>query len=468
MKKNLTSLCLIISSLSFAQVGVNTDTPQATIDITSSPQDLTAIDGALIPRIKADDLKLKDNIYTENQHAALVFVTEVSDVKSPKTIKIENPGFYFYDANQTLWIPVNLPEPWKVRMSDELATLNSQDIYQSGNVAVGTQFGLGTFHVDGKKNNSSLFTTNTDMLDDVLIHPSGRLYIGAKPNELLLLTNTEDKVKVAANEDLDVDYDLATTNPYQAIVHRNIISSGTMDSRGSRSRLSSIAAFEGHTYQQPTLSNRFSWYQQRASIVLRTGRSTDDGGEIWFGTAGTVTYNGANPKQSWFRAVMDEKGYWAYGADPNGEGYSAPTERLDVLYGGLRLREINKEQYTSSNSADRVVVVDANGVLKTRATNARNSANTKTIERVTEDAIVKSSTTLVDAKNESLTVKIDQDLEFNGSELIIKKIDESNNPVLIVSSTNKKIELKNDLKLSNPMQTIILQYYEDNWYVINN
>ena len=339
-----------------------------------------------------------------------------------------------------------------------------------GNVAVGTKFGNGSLHVDGKKDNTSTSASTTQMLNDFLVHPTGRVYIGAKPNDVLLFIDKEDKIKVAANVDLDVDYDLATTSNSQAIVHRNIISSGTMDNRGARGTLSSITAFEGHTYQTPTLLNGMTWYQQRASIVLRTGRTLADGGEIWFGTAGTTTYSGANAKQAWYRAVMDEKGYWAFGADPNGESYSPPSERLDVLYGGLRLRQINSAAYTSTNSADKIVVVDANGVLKTRTStgvfNSKNE-NQALIKKINSNTSISSNTTLVDATNSSINLDINSDQEVDGNQLIIKKIDKSNHSITIKSSSNKTIDLETSYSFSDSLSGVTLQYFDNNWYVIS-
>ena len=473
MKKKLSTIFMVCAVSAFSQVGVNTETPQATLDIVASPSKTEIADGVLVPRLKGDELKGKDATYTEKQHGSLVFVTEIPTATTAKTTEIKTVGFYYYDSKKALWIPLNVPEPWYVQNTENMATANAQDIYQNGNVAVGTKFGMGPFHVDGEKNNTSTSASVNEMLDDFMVHSTGRVYIGAKPNELLLLANVEDKIKVAANEDLDVDYDLATTNRTQAIVHRNIISSGTMDNRGPRNRATSITAFEGHTYQKPTLANRFSWYQQRASIVLRTGRDTDDGGEIWFGTAGTSSSASTSPKQSWFRAVMDEKGYWAFGADPNGEAYSSPSERLDVLYGGLRLRQLNTPAYTSTNSGDRIVVVDDKGVLKTRAaegkmiTNISNKTNKNEIQRINRNTKISSATTLVNASSNTITLEIDKNQEFDGNQLIIKKIDHSTNLVNIKSSTNKKIDAKNSYEITQSMGGVVLQYFDNDWYIVS-
>ena len=50
MKKNIILLgTLIISSIAYSQVGINTDQPKATLDIKASPTSTTKIDGLIAP-----------------------------------------------------------------------------------------------------------------------------------------------------------------------------------------------------------------------------------------------------------------------------------------------------------------------------------------------------------------------------------------------------------------------------------
>jgi|GEM_PF-1770194 len=472
MKNYFISISMLWSLVAFSQVGINTEDPQVTLDVTASPDNENITDGFLVPRLTGDELKLKDDLYEAGQHGTLVYVTAIPDPATSKTSLITKEGFYYYDSNEEMWKTFAQNEPWNIRNTSNPAAQNSESIYQAGNVAVGTQYGQGAFHIDSSKNNTSNSANETEMLDDVMIHSSGRVYIGAKPNDILLLADKEDKIKIAANQDLDVDYDLATTSNSQAIVHRNIISSGTMAGRGARNKLTSITSFEGHTYQTPSFSNSFSWYQQRASIVLRTGRTLDDGGEIWFGTAGTpASYSGANPKVAWYRAVMDEKGYWAFGADPNNETYYAPTERLDVLYGGLRLRQLNTTPYTSTNSADRIVVVDANGVIKSKDAGSLlmsgiQNGQQSAVQKVLSNNSISSSTTFANAENGNLILTIENSQEFDGNKLIIKKIDQSNHSVTIKSDSNKQIDFANTYEITGFLSSIEIQYYDGAWFVI--
>lgn len=275
-------------------------------------------------------------------------------------------------------------EPWFVQTTTDKATSNTENIYQNGNVAIGTQRGIGALHVDAAKNNPAGATPSAvNVLDDFIITPGGRIGFGYKPSDdMLPVINRllDDKVTYQANDDLDFNYSLATKSNSQAIVHRNIISNGEIGARVARPQGTSIAAFEGHTTMvDGNFATGSLATQQRAGIVLRTGKENAVGGEIWFGTSGATTHGNvlSSSAGSWYRAIMDQKGRWAFGADPNGESYEKPSERLDVLYGGIRVRAFantgtfnasERPNYLSADAADRPLVVDANGVLKVKAT----------------------------------------------------------------------------------------------------
>ncbi len=88
---------MLISTISFAQVGINTDAPKATLDIMGTPADLTKIDGIIAPRISGNSLSSKDSLYNAEQKGTIVYVT--SGVASPtaKTINLTTEGYYYFD-----------------------------------------------------------------------------------------------------------------------------------------------------------------------------------------------------------------------------------------------------------------------------------------------------------------------------------------------------------------------------------
>ncbi|WP_312765122.1 hypothetical protein [Epilithonimonas sp.] len=394
MKKGYMSIAMVAFGYAFGQVGINTNSPKTTLDVSAKRDvsgtitDNTQYIGLQSPRLTRAELTNNTALYGTDQTAALVYVTDVSggDTNIPRT-NVDAPGYYYFDG--VLWQKFTVgtasggTEPWKVRTSDTEATLNTQDIYQKGNVAIGTNQGVGTFHIDAAKDNSTTGTpTATQVLDDIIVTPKGRVGVGYSPSDTVFGSNQfDDKWTFQANSDLDINYSLATTNNAQAIVHRNIISSGTIGARTARPNGTSIAAFEGHT---STSSNNYGLTtavtQQRAGIVLRTGKYTSVGGEIWLGTSGANSDGSASSTAAnVYRAVMDERGNWALGADPTEAFYRNPTQRLDLILGGVRidalgygtlaawqtLQAAQRPNYISTNPSDRIVVVDANGVLKT-------------------------------------------------------------------------------------------------------
>lgn len=91
--KKLVLLILMMTQFGFSQVGINTTTPNAQLDIKSSNQ-LTPsnTDGILIPKIDAFPLINP----TVLQQGMMVYLTTISAGKSP--------GFYYWDNATVNWI----------------------------------------------------------------------------------------------------------------------------------------------------------------------------------------------------------------------------------------------------------------------------------------------------------------------------------------------------------------------------
>lgn len=101
MKKNIILLgALLISSLAFSQVGVNTATPRSTFDIVGASTDLTKTDGLIAPRLKGSELKAKDALYSAAQTGAIVYVTEAlaSTGTTTKTVNVTAVGYFYFDG----------------------------------------------------------------------------------------------------------------------------------------------------------------------------------------------------------------------------------------------------------------------------------------------------------------------------------------------------------------------------------
>ena len=106
MKKILLPVLLVTSYSFFAQVGINTDFPKATLDIVGSPTDPNKFDGVIAPRITASNLKSKS--YGSPQTGAIVYVTSPDVSPSGQTIDVTSTGYYFFNGDPSVnrWVKI--------------------------------------------------------------------------------------------------------------------------------------------------------------------------------------------------------------------------------------------------------------------------------------------------------------------------------------------------------------------------
>jgi len=104
MKKLLTFCLLVLFSVQItAQVGINTTSPNATLDVRSSNQAAPSnVDGILIPKI--DDFPVINP--GADQDAMLVYLTTTSGSNLP--------GFYYWDNTSAFWLPVGNNIGWSL------------------------------------------------------------------------------------------------------------------------------------------------------------------------------------------------------------------------------------------------------------------------------------------------------------------------------------------------------------------
>lgn len=100
MKKVLISMSILLSTYSFAQVGINTEFPKATLDIDSSQSSIVP-DGLLIPRLS----KIRARNMINTQASTLIYINDLNDnefTNSGSTINVKSIGFYYFNGNQ--WV----------------------------------------------------------------------------------------------------------------------------------------------------------------------------------------------------------------------------------------------------------------------------------------------------------------------------------------------------------------------------
>ncbi|MDM1522082.1 hypothetical protein HX088_02155 [Empedobacter sp. 225-1] len=158
MKKSFTIIAIIFISIStYAQVGINTEDPKTTLHVKEFDElNLTVPEGVMTPKFTGNELILKGNLYTEEQTGTIVYVSEIAtEALTDKTVNVNSIGYYFFDG--LVWQKMN-KEPWKVQGTANQASNNYENIYQKGNVAIGTD------------ENENPLDVNLYVKGDLLIH----------------------------------------------------------------------------------------------------------------------------------------------------------------------------------------------------------------------------------------------------------------------------------------------------------
>jgi hypothetical protein len=84
-----------------AQVGINTETPKATLDVVVSKTDGTTAEGLIPPRLTLAQLNAKQARFGVDQKGTIIYVTDVTGTPvSGYTGKVAEVGYYFFDGTQ--------------------------------------------------------------------------------------------------------------------------------------------------------------------------------------------------------------------------------------------------------------------------------------------------------------------------------------------------------------------------------
>lgn len=135
MRKNVTLLgVLLLSTLALSQVGINTEVPKATFDVTGKNTEVTVPDGIIAPRITGNELRAKNAVYNADQNAAIVYVTTADTAPSGKTINVTEAGYYYYDAANSVWktFTNNSTEVDGVVGNEVVAATPNRGLFRSG------------------------------------------------------------------------------------------------------------------------------------------------------------------------------------------------------------------------------------------------------------------------------------------------------------------------------------------------
>ncbi|MFP3598632.1 hypothetical protein [Chryseobacterium sp. SIMBA_029] len=371
-----------------AQVGVNTTNPKATLDVVGNPSDITKIDGLIAPRLTGDELAAKDALYAAPQTGTQVYATAPAGTPTAKTINVTTPGYYYFDG--AVWQKfaggAASSEPWYNQATDTEATDNTQNIYQSGNVAIG----------------------KTDNYTDTALDVQGSVRGGS------------GQMGTVGNNSFAFGFGNEASGQYSAALGYQSVASGNYGAFavGNTNTASgqSAVALGNNTLSSGAGSismGQTTNAQGTGSVAIGQGTSASSLGEVSLGIANSVTTgsaftsvstdalfqlgNGSSNGTTVFSrnnaVTVLKNAHTAIGVD-GAEAVAKPTELLDLGgtastgNGGLRIRNINSPAYTGNMTTDKVVVADTNGVLKAVApssitgTNIYNSDGTLLTNRI--------------------------------------------------------------------------------------
>lgn len=118
----ITGVLCLFSISAFGQVGINTQTPAATLDVAArtTGTSTTTAEGLIAPRLTIADLNAKTSAHGASQAGSLIYVTDASNGSaSGQTGNINAAGYYFFDGS--VWL--------KVTTGNAGGSASSNDIY---------------------------------------------------------------------------------------------------------------------------------------------------------------------------------------------------------------------------------------------------------------------------------------------------------------------------------------------------
>ena len=107
MKKSSYLLFVLSTTLIYGQVGINTQTPETTLEVVGKPNDISHYDGIIPPRITGNQLAAKKT-YTNAKTGTIVFVTSAATNLTGQVVHVVESGYYFFNGNY--WVQF-LKEP---------------------------------------------------------------------------------------------------------------------------------------------------------------------------------------------------------------------------------------------------------------------------------------------------------------------------------------------------------------------
>ncbi|WP_294243672.1 hypothetical protein [uncultured Chryseobacterium sp.] len=201
---------ICMGAMAHSQVGIDTTTPQASLDVVGKPADTSAKDGIIAPRVTKQQLASKaSGTYGASQDGTLVYV---SDITAPtgttpslsQVADVNSIGYYFF--NGSVWVNTSNSTSPSVNLYNSNGTLTgNRTVTQNSNTLGFTGTAVNAFSVDGS-------TLSVDAANDRVgigtASPANKLHVtgtnplrlegvtsGNSSTDLLLVTDANGVVK---------------------------------------------------------------------------------------------------------------------------------------------------------------------------------------------------------------------------------------------------------------------------------
>lgn len=363
MKKIIISVIVLgMSGIAYGQVGVNTQSPKTTMDVSAKRDgtgvivDNTQLIGLQAPRLTRAELTANTATYGTDQRGALAYITDVSGGNATgQRVNITTVGYYYFDG--TVWQKLtgsggsSTTEPWYVQGTTTPASSNSENIYQTGSVAIGTNKAAEGDTANGEL--PAVLTASGSVRGGYAASSTNPLYPGTKIGfgSLAFGSGAEaggiygialGQLAKAMGDGSQAIGDMASATGLYAMALGNNTQAMGQESMALGFYTEAVAQRETvlGAYNAITNGSNTSIIATDPAFQLGIGSGTGIGRK----NAVTILKNGQ------------------VGIGINGQDNTAkPTEMLDVGSGNVKVRSLPAN---AGGATDKVVVVDTGGVLK--------------------------------------------------------------------------------------------------------
>ena len=201
MRQTFQILAIIYTQFIIAQTGIDTKSTNATLEIKSLPTNQQIVDGIITPQVSKATLISKENIYNQDHKGTLLFVNEIDNSTSQKTINITNTGYYYYDGD--VWKKFIEPQkyfylPTFIENISQIGNNFELDIYNK------------VYKKQLKKENTNQFISNNPYLTNIQIK-----------NDLTEYSNTDFDYVITYYDDTLIEINSISS---EGIINYNVIS----------------------------------------------------------------------------------------------------------------------------------------------------------------------------------------------------------------------------------------------------